>query len=55
MRLTLRYYKNVKDYLHPHIRQFIHHNRFGDIIHLPLYHDCNRVKKMEIGNKFVIV
>ena len=45
MRLTLRYYENVKDYLHPHIRQFIHHYRFGDIIDLPLYHGCNRVNK----------
>ena len=45
MRLTLRYYENVKDYLHPHLRQFIHHYRFGDIIDLPLYHGCNRVNK----------
>ena len=45
MRLTLRYYENFKDYLHPHIRQFIHHYRFGDIIDLPLYHGCNRVNK----------
>ena len=45
MRLTLRYYENVKDYLHPHIRQFIHHYRFGDIIDLPLYHGCNCVNK----------
>ena len=45
MRLTLRYYENIKDYLHPHKRQFIHNYRFGDIIDLPLYHGCNLVNK----------
>ena len=36
--MTLKYYEHVKDYLHPHIHQFINHHRNGNIIDLPLYH-----------------
>ena len=39
--MTLRYYEQVKDYLHPHIHQFINYYRYGDIFDLPLYHGCN--------------
>ena len=45
MRLTLGYYKNIKDYLHPHISQSIEYYKFGDLIDLALYHGCNRVNK----------
>ena len=43
--MTLRYYEQVKDYLHPHIHQFINYYRYGDIIDLPLYHGCNRLNR----------
>ena len=43
--ITVRYYKQVKDYLHPHLNQFINHYRNGDIIDLPLYHGCNRLNR----------
>ena len=42
--MTVRYYKQVKDYLHPHI-QFILYYRYGDIIDLPLYYGCNRLNR----------
>ena len=43
--MTVRYYEQVKDYLHPHIHQFINYYRYGDIIDLPLYHGCNRLNR----------
>ena len=43
--MTLRYYEQVKDHLHPHLPDFINDYRDGDIISLPLYHDCNRVNR----------
>ena len=43
--MTERYYEQVKDYLHPHLNQFINHYRNGDIIDLPLYHGCNRLNR----------
>ena len=43
--MTLRYYEQVKDYLHPHIHQFINYYRYGEIIDLPLYHGCNRLNR----------
>ena len=45
--ITVRYYKQVKDYLHPHLNQFINHYRNGDIIDLPLYHGCNHLNRNE--------
>ena len=45
--ITVRYYKQVKDYLHPHLNQFINHYRNGDIIDLPLYHGCNCLNRNE--------
>ena len=39
--MTVRYYEQVKDYLHPHLIDFINYYRDGDIISLPLYHGCN--------------
>ena len=43
--MNLRYYEQVKDYLHPHLHGFINGYRAGDIISLPLHHGCNRVDK----------
>ena len=31
--MTVRYYEQVKEYLHPHIHQFINYYRYGDIYH----------------------
>ena len=39
--MTVRYYEQVKDYLHPHINDFINYYRDGNIISSPLYHGCN--------------
>ena len=38
---TVRYYEVTKDYLHPHLHNFINHYRCGNFIDLPLYHGCN--------------
>ena len=43
--MALRYYEQVKDYLHPHMHQFINYYRYGGIIDLPLYHGCNRLNR----------
>ena len=43
--MTVRYHKQVKDYLLPHLNQFIDYYRYGVVIHLPLYHGCNRLNK----------
>ena len=43
--MTVRYYEQVKDYLHPHLIDFINYYRDGDIISLPLYHGCNCLKR----------
>ena len=43
--MTLRYYEQVKEHLHPHLPGFINDYRDGDIISLPLYHGCNRVNR----------
>ena len=45
--MTVRYYEQVKDYLHQHLKQFINYYSDGNIINLPLYHDCNRLNKNE--------
>ena len=45
--MTVRYYELVKDYLHPHLHNFIDHYRWGNYIDLPLYHGCNRLNKNE--------
>ena len=42
---TVRYYEQVKDYLHPHLNKFIDHYKDGDIIHLPPYHGCNPLNR----------
>ena len=39
---TLGYYNQVKDYLHPHLHDFIHYYRRRNILHLPLYHGSNK-------------
>ena len=39
--MTVRYYEQVKDYLHPHLNDFIDYYRNEGVIHLPLYHGCN--------------
>ena len=43
--MTVRYYELVKDYLHPHLHNFIDHYRWGNYTDLPLYPGCNRVNK----------
>ena len=43
--MAVRYYEQVKDYLHPHLNDFINYHRDGDIISLPLYHGCNRLNR----------
>ena len=43
--MSVRYYEQVKDYLHPHLNQFINHYRDEEIIDLPLYHCSNRLNK----------
>ena len=43
--MTLRYYEQVKVYLHLHIHQFINYYKYGDIIDLTLYHGCNRLNR----------
>ena len=43
--MNVRDYEQVKDYLHPHIHQFINYYRYGDIIDLPLYHGSNRLNR----------
>ena len=54
--MTVGYYEQIKDYLHPHINQYINHYRDGDIIDLPPYHGCNRLnrcgKRKEIEYNF---
>ena len=42
--MTVRYYEQVKDYLHTHIHQFINY-RYGNIIDLPPYNGCNRLNR----------
>ena len=43
--VTVRYYEQVKDYLHPHLNSFINHYMNGDIIELPPYHGCNHLNR----------
>ena len=43
--MTLRYYEQVKDHLHPHLPDFINDYRDGDTISVPLYHSYNRVNR----------
>ena len=43
--ITVEYYEQVKDYIHPHMNQYIKHYRYGNVIDLPLYHGCNRLNK----------
>ena len=35
--MTVKYYEEGKEYLHPHIHQFINYYRCGNIIDLPLF------------------
>ena len=39
---TTGYYYQVKDYLHPHLHDFVHYYRQGDIFDLHLYHGCDK-------------
>ena len=43
--MTVGYYEKIKDYLHPHINQYINHYRSGGIIDLPPYHGCNHLNR----------
>ena len=42
---TTGYYDQVRDYLHPHLYDFVHYYRQGDVFDLPLYHGCNKKNK----------
>ena len=39
--LTVEYYEQKKDYLHPHINTFINDYRKSNVIELLPYHGCN--------------
>ena len=39
--LTLEYYEQIKDFLHPQVSSLIDHFRNGNIIELPPYHGYN--------------
>ena len=43
--MTVGYYEQVKDYLHSHVNDFINYYRYEGVIHLPLYHGCNRLNR----------
>ena len=49
---TPGYYNQVKDYLHPHLYDFIHYYGERNIFDLPLYHGCN--KKNRNGTRKLI-
>ena len=49
---TAGYYNQVKDYLHPHLHDFIHYYRDRNIFDLPPYHGCN--KKNRNGTRKLI-
>ena len=53
---TTGYYDQIKDYLHPHLHDFIHYYRRGDLFDLPLYHSCDKkTKKMEPENWLAMI
>ena len=52
--VTLRYYEQLKDYLDPHLNEFMDYYRYGRVIHLPIYHDCDRVNKNGTKRKFLM-
>ena len=43
--MAVRYYEQVKDYLHPQLNDFINYYRDGNTISLPLYHGCNHLNR----------
>ena len=43
--MAVRYYEQVKNYLHPHLKQFINCYGDGNMTNLPLYHGCSRLNK----------
>ena len=43
--LTVEYYEQIKDYLHPQINDNIYHYRKGKLMELPPYHGCNRLNR----------
>ena len=45
--MTVGYYEQIKDYLHPHKNQYSNHYRDGDIIDLPPNHGCNHLNRCE--------
>ena len=49
---TAGYYDQVKDYLHPHLHDFVHYYRRGNVFDLLLYHGCN--KKNRNGTRKLI-
>ena len=47
--LTVEYYEQIKDFLHPHINSFINDYRNGNIIELPPFHGCNQLNRNRTG------
>ena len=43
--MSLGYYDRIKNYLHPHLNQFVNYYRNGNIIALPPYHGSNRLNR----------
>ena len=43
--LTVEYYEQIKDFLHPNINSFINDYTNGNIIELPTFHGCNQLNR----------
>ena len=43
--IKIEHYNSFKDYIHPHINDYIDHYRHKNIIHLPAYHGCDIVHR----------
>ena len=43
--LTVEYYEQIKDFLHPHINSFVKDYRNGNIIGLMPFHGCNQLNR----------
>ena len=49
---TVGYYNQVKDYLHPHLHDFVNYYKNGNAFDLALFHGCN--KKSRNGTRKLI-
>ena len=43
--LTVEYYDQIKDFLHPHINSFINNYRNDNIVELLPVHGCNQLNR----------